>query len=225
MSDVKTAIALKTSLMLIRLTPNTPVGGIGGRGAGDLPQNAGRVPGPVCRRGGVSCLPRGFPLARWIPLPTVRALAGVRVVSPPFLGSARRAAISRDFRYGPIVAPVTASTEPPILSASPAALLNTSTTVILVNPVVWVARCPRVWSLRPPCRSKTPPPPPAAPSRTGVKGSNAHSSAFHETPRSDPSSVLLREHSRQITSCYSSGGRRPLGTRQVPPPTPVVSPF
>jgi hypothetical protein len=79
---------------------------------------------------------------------------------------------NRDSRHGPIGAPVTVSTEPPISSASSSTLLNTSTTVILVNRMVCATRPPRVWSLRPYRSNKTPPPrkepgemPPAASGR------------------------------------------------------------
>ena len=47
--------------------------------------------------------------------------------------------LDRDFRYGPIAAPVTASNEPPIPSASSSTLPNTSTTVIPET----------LWSVRP----------------------------------------------------------------------------
>src|SRR5262245_32600712 len=41
--------------------------------------------------------------------------------------------LNRDFRYGPIAAPVTASTEPPVPSARSSTRPTTSTTVILPN--------------------------------------------------------------------------------------------
>ena len=95
---------------------------------------------------------------------------------------------NRDFRYGLIAAPVTASTEPPIPSASSSALPNTSTTVILVNPA---ARCPRVWSLRP-YRSKTAPPRPGTLFRVPtLLRPRAPRLATPDHPPPPPGSILL----------------------------------
>jgi hypothetical protein len=52
--------------------------------------------------------------------------------------------LSRDLRYGPMAAPVAASTEPAVPSASSSTLPNTSTAVIPVNRRVCATRCLRV---------------------------------------------------------------------------------
>src|SRR5713226_9331108 len=57
----------------------------------------------------------------------------VRHFSPPSALSS-----NRDFRYGPLFASVTASTEPPVPSVSSSTLPNTSTAVTPVNPVASV---------------------------------------------------------------------------------------
>ena len=54
------------------------------------------------------------------------------------------AILSRDLRYGPMAAPVAASTEPAVPSASSSTLPNTSTAVIPVNRRVCATRCLRV---------------------------------------------------------------------------------
>lgn len=111
-------VRLETVVMLIRLTPNTPMGSVAGGGAADLPHNAGRVSGPVCRRGGVSCLPRRFPLAERVPMPPVRALARVRAVSPPSLAvQGVRPSDLGDSRHG--AAPYTHVAEGVVLGGLP----------------------------------------------------------------------------------------------------------
>jgi hypothetical protein len=56
----------------------------------------------------------------------------------------RQSSANRDFRYGPIAAPVTASPEPPVPSVSSSTRPNTSTAVILATPGADTAACFRV---------------------------------------------------------------------------------
>ncbi len=55
--------ALDNAIVLIRLTPNGPLCSVADDGAADLPANAGGGSGTLCRRGGVSRLPRGVSVA------------------------------------------------------------------------------------------------------------------------------------------------------------------
>src|SRR3970282_32921 len=71
--------------MLIRLTPNTPICSVACDGAADFPQDAGRVPGPIRRRGGLSRLPGGVAVARWLSVPALWARARVRASASPSL--------------------------------------------------------------------------------------------------------------------------------------------
>jgi|SRR5262249_12536312 len=104
---------------------------------------------------------------------------------------------NRDFRYGPIAAPVTASTEPPVPSARSSTRPKTSTTVILPNAGACAGPLlPRVCAL-PSCCATTPAPRrPLLSSRTPVPDSGSG-----RVPRQplDAREDLAKERPCQVT--------------------------
>ena len=77
---------------------------------------------------------------------------------------------------------MTASTEPPVPSASSSTPPDTSTTDILRDPDAWAAPCFLVWSLRL-CRAKTPPP---RPGRRSIPMLPVQDSGSRRMPRESP---------------------------------------